>query len=183
MRVMSMHGIRVKTERKYSSILGMTKQEYSIWLRDPDVLPHIVRARRDNLDLPTVLRQSIDDMPIAARWLNRVRSNGCYSGLSNKEKFIERYSRDTNLARRVLKKYKLEPPINVRELATRYAKIEVFSLLLNVDGVSLHIKSKGRKPTIILNDNRPPTRKRFTLAHEIGHILIPWHIGDNSRRD
>ena len=84
---------------------------------------------------------------------------------------------EINLAQRVLKKYKLEPPINVRELATCYAKIEVFSLLLNVDGVSLHIKSKGRKPTIILNDNRPPTRKRFTLAHEIGHILIPWHIG------
>jgi hypothetical protein len=53
--------------------LGMTKQEYSIWLRDPDVLPHIVRARRDNLDLPTVLRQSIEDMPIAARSSDQVK--------------------------------------------------------------------------------------------------------------
>jgi hypothetical protein len=53
--------------------LGMTKQEYSIWLHDPDVLPHIVRARRDNLDLPTVLRQSIEDMPIAARSSDQVK--------------------------------------------------------------------------------------------------------------
>lgn len=84
---------------------------------------------------------------------------------------------EISLARRVLNKYKLEPPINVLELAARYAKIEIFPLLLNIDGVSLHIKSKGRQPTIILNENRPPTRKRFTLAHEVGHILIPWHIG------
>jgi hypothetical protein len=47
--------------------LGMTRQEYSIWLRDPDVLPHIARARRDDVDLPTLLRQSVVDMPIAAR--------------------------------------------------------------------------------------------------------------------
>jgi len=84
---------------------------------------------------------------------------------------------EINLARRVLEKYNLEPPINVLELATHYAKLEAFPFSLNIDGVSLHIKVKGWQPTIILNDNRPATRKRFTLAHEIGHILIPWHIG------
>ena len=53
--------------------LGMTRQEYSIWLRDPDILPHIVRSRRDNLDLPTVLRRSIEEMPIAARSSDQVK--------------------------------------------------------------------------------------------------------------
>lgn len=53
--------------------LGMTRQEYSIWLRDPGILPHIARARRDNLDLPTALRQSIEDMPIAARSSDQVK--------------------------------------------------------------------------------------------------------------
>ena len=47
---------------------------------------------------------------------------------------------------------KLEPPINVLELATRYAKLEAFPLSLNIDGVSLHVKSKGRQATIILNE-------------------------------
>jgi Zn-dependent peptidase ImmA (M78 family) len=84
---------------------------------------------------------------------------------------------EINLARRVLEKYNLEPPINVLELATRYAKVEAFPFSLSIDGVSLHIKSKGRRATIIINENRPATRRRFTLAHEIGHILIPWHIG------
>jgi Zn-dependent peptidase ImmA (M78 family) len=84
---------------------------------------------------------------------------------------------EVNLARRVLQKYKLEPPINVLALASRYAKVETLSLSLNIDGVSLHIKSNRRRPTIILNESRPHTRKRFTLAHEIGHILIPWHVG------
>ena len=28
-----------------------------------------------------------------------------------------------------------------------------------------------------IRSTRPPSRKRFTLAHELGHVLIPWHIG------
>ena len=28
--------------------LGMSKEEYSLWLRDPNMLPHIARARREN---------------------------------------------------------------------------------------------------------------------------------------
>jgi hypothetical protein len=29
----------------------------------------------------------------------------------------------------------------------------------------------------VLNRGRPKRRQRFSLAHEIGHIVIPWHIG------
>ena len=53
--------------------LGMTRQEYSMWLRDPDILPHIARARRENLDLTTVPHRSIEDMPIAARSSDQVK--------------------------------------------------------------------------------------------------------------
>ena len=28
--------------------LGMSEEEYSLWLRDPNALPHIARARREN---------------------------------------------------------------------------------------------------------------------------------------
>jgi hypothetical protein len=47
--------------------LGMSKDEYSLWLRDPDVLPHIVRSRRENKALTEVLASSLNEMPIAAR--------------------------------------------------------------------------------------------------------------------
>lgn len=46
-----------------------------------------------------------------------------------------------------------------------------------VDGVSLHLKVGGRRPSIIVNSQIAETRQRFTLAHEFGHVLIPWHSG------
>lgn len=47
--------------------LGMSKEEYSLWLRDPDTLPHIARARRAGLPLAVVLRTTLEEFPIAAR--------------------------------------------------------------------------------------------------------------------
>ena len=60
-------------EKEIFEYLGMTRDEYSIWLRDPDVLPHIARARRNNIDLPTALHASVVDMPIAARSSDQLR--------------------------------------------------------------------------------------------------------------
>ncbi len=36
--------------------LGMTEEEYSLWLGDPDVLSHIARARRAGLSLAKMPR-------------------------------------------------------------------------------------------------------------------------------
>ena len=47
--------------------LGMSKQEYSLWLRDPDSLPHIARARRSNLPLRVVVEMEVNGLPLAAR--------------------------------------------------------------------------------------------------------------------
>ena len=30
---------------------------------------------------------------------------------------------------------------------------------------------------MLVNSKGSPLRKRFTLAHELGHIVIPWHVG------
>lgn len=32
-------------------------------------------------------------------------------------------------------------------------------------------------PTVLVNRRRSEQRQRFTLAHELGHVIIPWHIG------
>lgn len=83
-----------------------------------------------------------------------------------------------NLARRVQAKYSLKPPIDLESLIKEHAELIFLPIPIDgVDGISLNLKTKGRKAKVIVNTNNPPSRKRFTLAHELGHILIPWHTG------
>jgi Zn-dependent peptidase ImmA (M78 family) len=85
---------------------------------------------------------------------------------------------EVNLARRLIKKYKLTPPIDVRALVAQYARITFVPFpLLNVDGVSIDIKVPGKRPHVLVNSLQPDARQTFTIAHELGHLLIPWHIG------
>lgn len=46
-----------------------------------------------------------------------------------------------------------------------------------VDGVCLNLKTADKTPTVIVNADSARTRQKFTLAHELGHIIIPWHLG------
>src|SRR5271165_5857561 len=84
---------------------------------------------------------------------------------------------ETNLAQRVVARFSLSPPIDVAMVAERYATVEYCDIPLRVDGICLDLKRTGKRPTIIINVNQPRRRKRFTLAHELGHVLIPWHRG------
>jgi len=47
--------------------LGLSRDEYSLWLRDPDVLPHIARARREGQPLDTIIAMAMKEIPMAAR--------------------------------------------------------------------------------------------------------------------
>lgn len=79
----------------------------------------------------------------------------------------------------VLKRYFQSPPVDVFGLVKKYATLFFRSIPIEgVDGVSLDIKVPGREPVVILNSDMSPKRQRFTLAHELGHIIIPWHVGD-----
>jgi hypothetical protein len=84
---------------------------------------------------------------------------------------------EINLARRLVEREKLKPPVNIFELAEHFAGVEEKNFPVDVDGVSLNLKQSGKKPRIIINNNRSASRKRFTLAHELGHVIIPWHTG------
>jgi Zn-dependent peptidase ImmA (M78 family) len=82
------------------------------------------------------------------------------------------------IASLVAARHKYLPGSNLLSLVEEYADVEHRPIPVpNVDGVSLHLKVKGRRPSIIVNSQIAPTRQRFTLAHEFGHVLIPWHIG------
>ena len=83
-----------------------------------------------------------------------------------------------NLARRVVEKYSLPVPIDVKSLVERYAELAFESIPVGgVDGISLNLKIPGKTTRVIVEKSAPPARQRFTLAHELGHILIPWHVG------
>ena len=79
-------------------------------------------------------------------------------------------------ATNIVREYSLTPPIEPEAIIREYGYeiieegnqlgIEAFSML-------------GDVPKIIINPEFSyPARRKFTLAHELGHIIIPWHNGD-----
>lgn len=84
----------------------------------------------------------------------------------------------TNFARRVVKKYQLTPPVDVKKLVLQYATLEYAEMPFEgADGISVDLKVSGKRPCVIVNSAISHLRERFTLAHELGHIVIPWHTG------
>ncbi len=84
---------------------------------------------------------------------------------------------EINLARRVLKLNRMSPAVDVLQLLQKYAHVEITDIPVDADAVCLDLKRPGLKPTVIINRDRSPKRSRFTIAHELGHTLIPWHRG------
>ena len=84
---------------------------------------------------------------------------------------------ESSLAQRVVERFGLSPPVDVAVAAERYADAEYCSIPFRVDGICLDLKRGGKRPGIIINVDQPRRRRRFTLAHELGHVLIPWHRG------
>lgn len=80
------------------------------------------------------------------------------------------------MANRVLAIRKLKPPYDLEQLACLYGELEYLDLPFGVDGITIGIGAAA-KPRILINSSAPATRRKFTLAHEIGHIVIPWHTG------
>lgn len=86
---------------------------------------------------------------------------------------------EEKFACRLLERHNLIPPYNLEELVSLYAKVNFLDFPINTDadGVSLGLKQSD-KPKIYINSSRYKVRQRFTLAHELGHVIIPWHIGN-----
>lgn len=80
------------------------------------------------------------------------------------------------MANRVLAIRKLTPPFDLDQLASEYGELEYHELPFGVDGITIGIGVTA-KPRILINASAPTTRRKFTLAHEIGHVVIPWHTG------
>jgi len=85
--------------------------------------------------------------------------------------------REEKLAQKVLKKYDLVPPYDIMKLVEKKAIIAFHTFPFKADGITVDIKSD--KPKIYINNafDIPKTRQKFTIAHELGHIFLPWHKG------
>lgn len=87
-------------------------------------------------------------------------------------------SAEASIARLIAERHSFKPGGQLLHLVELYADIEYLRFPTNtVDGISLYLKSPDRRSNILINLGIPDARQRFTLAHEFGHVIIPWHSG------
>ena len=84
---------------------------------------------------------------------------------------------EERMAARLVERLGLTPPIDVEALCRGFATLSFKDFPTEIDGLCLDLKVRGKRPKVWVSKNMPTVRKRFTLAHEIGHIIIPWHAG------
>lgn len=73
------------------------------------------------------------------------------------------------VARRLLAQHKLTPPVQVYDFARETLGYQIIEEPLH-DSLSAIADHADR--TILLNANHAPRRRRFTLAHELGHLFL-----------
>jgi len=79
------------------------------------------------------------------------------------------------IAQRVSAKYNLSVPVNFDSvISDKCEYVECESLPGAVDG---YTELGCNPPRINILSTAFEQRKRFTIAHELGHIFIPWHNG------
>lgn len=67
-------------------------------------------------------------------------------------------------------------PVNIVEVAAQFADIEQADWPQeSVDGITINCSDP--RPQIFYRGDADVRRVRFTIAHELGHAVIPWHIG------
>jgi Zn-dependent peptidase ImmA (M78 family) len=91
---------------------------------------------------------------------------------------IKRAKKIQRLVEQLLDQYNISsPPIDVLSIAKNKGIDIVQGDLGDVSGVLLR---EGSRITIWVNQNDIETRKRFTIAHEIGHLILhgdePLHV-------
>ncbi len=84
---------------------------------------------------------------------------------------------EEQLAARLIQRLAVSPPIDVHKIASSLASVTEKAFPIEIDGLCLDLKALGKRPKIWVSKSLGRVRRRFTLAHEIGHILIPWHMG------
>ncbi|MDO9378653.1 MAG: ImmA/IrrE family metallo-endopeptidase [Nocardioidaceae bacterium] len=80
------------------------------------------------------------------------------------------------LADKLVARLDLRPPVDVGALLSQFCDVVQDDFLGNADAVMYGLLEES-KPLLLLNPQKSEQRIRFTLAHELAHLLIPWHVG------
>ncbi|WP_373490302.1 ImmA/IrrE family metallo-endopeptidase [Parasphingorhabdus sp.] len=87
--------------------------------------------------------------------------------VTKEERFAQRFSMLRGLS----------IPFDIEKVAKSLADLEEKNFPLEIDGLCLDVKGRHGRPKIWISKSLRSRRRNFTLAHEIGHIVIPWHTG------
>jgi hypothetical protein len=81
------------------------------------------------------------------------------------------------LAARLVEERSLTPPVNVKALLEEVADVEFAPWPhASVDAVISGLGQTDR-PRVFLRQAPESHRQRFSMAHELAHIVVPWHMG------
>lgn len=161
------HDINV-TLREY---LGLTPSEYTAWASSSDtIFRDILRCRMEGISFEDYQGMN-DEQRIAAR------SFDAEAIAKLKMVIMNRFDSVHNLAKRKIRQLGLTPPINMEEVI-HSLNIEIVEKR-NQYGIEAY-SELGDNLRIVINPEMTyyVQRRNFTLAHELGHIFIPWHNGD-----
>ena len=80
----------------------------------------------------------------------------------------------------LVSRHDLQPPVDIHALVRNHADVEQADWP-DDDVDAIMLRRSAEKPRIFYKqfDSRG-LRERFTLGHELGHILLPWQIGNQS---
>ncbi len=82
------------------------------------------------------------------------------------------------IAARLSEQLQTSPPVDIVSALRRFADLQSEPVLpYGAAAVTVGLKIPNRRPTTVYDESQSPQRTRFTLAHELGHIHIPWHTG------
>lgn len=150
-------------------LLGLSDHEFQAWKEHgSNMLRTILSGRILNADF-TQFTNYADPALIAAR-------SYAPNTAAGKKKHSERRELVRQIARQVIAEYELTLPVDLEALAQQLnIRIAYRELEDHIDGF---VKMDAEGELITINTHkRYPARRRFTLAHELGHVLIPWHTG------
>ncbi|MEO3814023.1 ImmA/IrrE family metallo-endopeptidase [Sphaerisporangium sp. B11E5] len=66
--------------------------------------------------------------------------------------------------------------MDIEQLLREYADVELHEWTQDCDGLAVFTGDQPR-PRVYIKANAPARRKRFTFAHELGHVICYWHAG------
>lgn len=96
----------------------------------------------------------------------------------NHSQIVDLKHPEERMAARLVERLSLTPPIDVERVCAGLANLSFKSFPIEIDGICLDLKVPHKTPKVWVSRTMPTVRKRFTIAHEIGHIIIPWHTGN-----